>query len=78
MSTELSTLKGKIQDIDKSTRDLPIYVDTEINLTRFYGGVDRGTSLQIGFITLEGNYSYVQLDNENLKELRGILQAFFP
>lgn len=68
MSTELKTLQGKIEvpNLDDRTSE---YNDTNVFVTSFYGGKDRGQSLQITFLDESGNYTHVQLDNENVKAL---------
>lgn len=76
MSTNLKTLKGKTENPD-TTQKIPTYKDTEVHLTRFFGGVERGTSLQLGFYDADKNYHHVQLDNENVKELIKELQDYF-
>lgn len=67
MSTELKTLKGKIEIPNETmTSD---YKEVDVSLTRFWGGTERKESLQITFLNEQGNYSHVQLDNENVKLL---------
>ena len=72
MSTELKTLQGKIE-IPNPPKMSSIYKSTELHLNRFYGGQDRGTSLQIGFYNESGKYSHIQLDHETILELKNIL-----
>jgi hypothetical protein len=74
MSTQLIELEGK-KEIPVGNRSE--YVDKEVHLTRFYGGVERGASLQIT-ITGYGNTDYIQLDNAATKELIKALLAAFP
>ena len=76
MSTELKTLKGKIE-IPDSPKMESTYKSTELYLTSFYGGQERGTSLQIGFYNDLGNYNHIQLDHETIIELRNILNEEF-
>lgn len=67
MSTELKTLKGKIEIPNETmTSD---YKEVDVSLTRFWGGTERKESLQITFLNEQGNYSHIQLDNENVKLL---------
>lgn len=67
MSTEIKTLKGKIEIPNETmTSD---YKEVDVSLTRFWGGTERKESLQITFLNEQGNYSHVQLDNENVKLL---------
>ena len=67
MSTELKTLKGKIE-IPNGTMTSD-YKEVDVSLTRFWGGTERKVSLQITFLNEQGNYSHIQLDNENVKLL---------
>lgn len=76
MSTELKTLKGKIEVPDLSKRK-SAYKSTELHLNRFYGGQNRGTSLQIGFYNENGIYNHIQLDCQTVLELRDILNESF-
>lgn len=68
MSTSLKTLQGKIE-IPRKTDRVSDYKNTEIHLTSFYGGKERGKSLQIGFLNEDENYVHIQIDNSNVKEL---------
>ena len=45
------------------------YKKVDVSLTRFWGGTERKVSLQITFLNEQGNYSHIQLDNENVKLL---------
>ena len=73
MSTQIITLEGK-KEIPMGNRSE--YVDKEIHLTRFYGGTERGASLQIT-IAGHANTDYIQLDNATTKELiKALLDAF--
>ena len=73
MSTELKSIKGKIE-IPNPSKVTSNYQETEVHLNRFWGGTERGVSLQITFLNENGNYSHIQLDNENVKELIEILK----
>jgi hypothetical protein len=78
MSTELKSITAKIEipsDI-YGTRE-SCYIETEVSLTRFYGGTDRSTSLQLTFSDENGEYKHIQLDSENIKELKEILNSKF-
>ena len=70
MSTSLETLKGKKESVRGYSID---YVECDLYLTRFYGGVERGASLQITF-----GQDYIQIDNESVHRLIKILQDAFP
>ena len=76
MSTELKTLKGKIEVFNPSKME-STYKSTELHLNRFYGGKDRGASLQIGFYNQLGQYNHIQLDYQTVLELRDILNESF-
>lgn len=69
MSTELKTLKGKIEIPNRNGIMTPDYKEVDVSLTRFWGGPERKLSLQITFSNEQGNYSHIQLDNENVKLL---------
>lgn len=76
MSTPLKSLKGKIEK-PSSISDKSNYFDAELDLDRFYGGIERGTSLQMGFYNQLGQYNYIQLDNKNIMELKSLLNEYF-
>ena len=76
MSTELKTLNGKIE-VPFPEKMRSIYTSTELHLNRFYGGQDRGTSLQIGFYNESGQYNHIQLDCQTVLELKDILSESF-
>ena len=76
MSTELRSLKGKIEIPNTQSMNSD-YKETELFLNRFWGGTYRGTCLQITFLNEEGNYSHVQIDSENIEELKEILNTAF-
>ena len=76
MATELKTLNGKIE-IPFPEKMRSTYMSTELHLNRFYGGEDRGASLQIGFYNQLGEYNHIQLDHETIIELRNILNEEF-
>lgn len=68
MSTTLNNLSGLIEK-PISVQEKSEYKETDVNLTVFYGGKNRGKSLQLGFVNELGDYSHIQLDNENVKLL---------
>ena len=78
MSTTYEPIKGKrevpIPELHKST-----YMPAELHITRFYGGVDRGVSIQLGILDMDWFHS-IQLDNVAahalLKQLKGALSEF--
>ena len=69
MSTELKTLKGKIELPKRDGTMTPDYKEVDVSLTRFWGGAKRKLSLQITFLNEQEDYSHIQLDNENVKLL---------
>ena len=69
MATELKTLKGKIEIPKRDGTMTSDYKKVDVSLTRFWGGAERKVSLQITFLNEQGNYSHIQLDNENVKLL---------
>lgn len=77
MATELKTLKGKIEIPLKNGTMTSDYKNVDVSLTRFWGGEERGVSLQITFLNENGNYSHVQLNNENVKQLIEELNLYF-
>lgn len=68
MSTTLKNIKALVEVPDKLKRESD-YKETEVQLTRFYGGKERGVSLQLGFLNEEGDYQSVQLDNNSVRDL---------
>lgn len=77
MSTELKSIQGKIEIPNLKTRESD-YKHTELHLTKFYGGTNRSTSLQIGFYNDLGIYNHIQLDSKAIKELKDLLNDEFP
>lgn len=78
MSTKLETLKGKIETTTSVNSKIePFYPSREVYLTSFYGGKERGKSLQLSFNTLMHENVHIQLDNATVKELIEILQENF-
>lgn len=72
MSVEISTHTGTYE-IPNSKTHTSNYPEIEITVTRFWGGAKRGTSIQL---TLVGDSSYIQLDNQTAKEFaQSILDA---
>ena len=71
MSVLLKSLKGKRELLspDKKVK----YEDTHIQFMSFYGGNKRGKSLQISL-----DKDHIQLDNENARILRTLLNEHFP
>lgn len=74
MSTRIGNLKGKIEEIlpDKAIS----YKNSELQLLRFYGGIDRGQSLQLTIVDGEKT-NHIQLDKETTLVLKNILNYEF-
>lgn len=76
MSKELESIKGKIElpnpDTSRSN-----YTDREVFLTAFYGGIERGDSLQITFTNEFCNPCHIQIDSSNIEKLKQILNEHF-
>ena len=70
MSTQIKTLKGSIEIKVEEAETISIkHLNRKIDLSSFYGGIERGKSLQIGFKNEFGHYVFIQLDNKNVLEL---------
>jgi hypothetical protein len=72
MSTDIKTIKGikerGINDIEKSK------VNTEMSLTRFFGGKNKGQMLQLTMNNYEG---YIQLTQKQVEKLIKVLENAF-
>jgi len=64
MSTELKTIKGKKEVVNDANKRQISYKDSELHLTRFFGGLLRGQCLQL---TLDD--SHIQLERNEIIEL---------
>lgn len=49
------------------------YLPSKLHITRFFGGTERGVSIQLG-IEDENGYKDIQLDNRSANELLDLLQ----
>jgi len=76
MATDLKSIKALIE-VPDTARNISDYKETELLLNTFYGGKDRGRSLQLGFYDVDNNYRFIQLDNEAVKVLIEELQNAF-
>lgn len=76
MATELKSIKAKIE-IPNPPKATSTYKETKVSLTRFYGGKERGVSLQLTFLNENGDCSHIQLDNENVQLLFDIINDAF-
>jgi hypothetical protein len=82
MSTELESLIANIELPLKDGSRISEYQRSEyqrieVHLTRFSGGVVKGTSLQFTFTNEEGEAQHFQLSNENVKLLHQQLEEHF-
>jgi len=69
MSTDVVTLKGKRElPVTKDGR-YSVYSDMELHANTFYGGADRGKSLQLTLSGLATVPLHIQLDNATAKKL---------
>ena len=69
MSRHIGTFKGKKEIIKSVSTGIVGYVDQTLNLTVFYGGVDRGVSLSLSI----GMDSHIQLDEKTANKLSELL-----
>jgi hypothetical protein len=53
------------------------YVQTKLDVVKFAGGSERGTSLQLSFLNEDKERQHIQLDNDNVKELIQALIEYF-
>ena len=74
MSKQFEAIKCTIEIPDKEN-NAPKYFPTELDLNGFYGGKERGYSLQLGFYNQFGQYNFVQLDANAIKELKELLNT---
>ena len=75
MSTTIATIKGIKES--KYTKDYsisPEYMETFLDITRYYGGHKNGRMLQLTVLNDEG---YIQLTKEQSVELASILLNAF-
>lgn len=75
MSTNIKTITGRYEasfNGDFTSN----YEESEINLTRFYGGVKNGTMIQVT-ISNDKESAYVQLTKDQVKSLSNILKQSF-
>jgi hypothetical protein len=77
MSTELKTLKAKLEVPKKDGSMSSNYKDVDVQLNRFWGGEKRGVSLQFTFLGEDDNYHHFQLDKENVLLLLSELKENF-
>ena len=76
MSTELGKLKGKIE-IPVPGKMKVTYMNTEVHITRFWGGTERGVSLQLTFENETHGFSHIQISKEEAEILKNILNENF-
>lgn len=71
MSTDIATIKGRYES--NLTQKLS-YREGELHLTRFWGGKENGTMLQL---TVVGEHTnYIQLTAKQIEELREVLSQW--
>ena len=67
MSTRIKTIKGRYESVSRRDSPTPIYSNSELHLTRFWGGTKNGSMLQL---TIQSDKTaYIQLTQEQVKEL---------
>ena len=72
MSTEIKKITGRYEVIGSSNTFEPAYKDSELYITRFFGGHKLGEMIQL---TISGdNTSYVQLSKKQVEELVDVLK----
>lgn len=69
MSRNIGTFKGKKEIIKSASTRTVGYEDQTLDLTVFYGGADRGVSLQLTI----GMDSHIQLDEKTANKLSELL-----
>jgi len=70
MSTEMGKIKGLVEDI-QNNGDPRTFLSTELYMISFFGGVKRGTCLQ-----LTPTNDHIQLTRDHVEELRDILNTW--
>lgn len=71
MTTRMKSISGLIE-LPHPEKMESSYIPTELSITRFYGGKNRGVSVQL---TL--NREYIQIDHDSIKELINTLQEIW-
>lgn len=70
MSTQMKSIQGLIE---LPTADIcSHYASIELHITRFYGGIHRGVSVQLSL-----HDEYIQLGHDGIKELIDSLQSIW-
>ena len=72
MSTELPTVTGRVEAMHDSADHTVSYADRDMLLTRFYGGEENGTMIQL---TL--GEQYVQLTKDQVIHLIAVLATAY-
>lgn len=67
MSTELATINGRYESPDPALKKSE-YLETELHLTSFSGGVANGPMIQISFGRYPGQ-DHIQLNKDQVLEL---------
>ena len=75
MSTHIKTIVGRYEIVTRRNNPVVVYDNSELHLTRFWGGTTNGSMLQL---TIQcDKTAYVQLTQEQIKELSEILKNCF-
>jgi len=70
MSTEMGKIKGLVEDMRPGV-GASTHISTELYMISFFGGVKRGTCLQ-----LTPTNDHIQLTRDHVEELRDILNTW--
>ena len=67
MSTHIKTIVGRYEIVTRRNNPVVVYDNSELHLTRFWGGTKNGSMLQI---TIQcDKTAYIQLTQKQVKEL---------
>lgn len=75
MSTRIALISGKYEIPNPATMTCN-YGRSDLLVTSFWGGVNRGKCLQITAVEDDATVSYSQLTKEQVLELRDVLSAW--
>ena len=75
MSTHIKTIVGRYEIVTRRNNPVSVYDNSELHLTRFWGGTANGRMLQL---TIQSDRTaYIQLTQEQVKELAQTLLDCF-
>lgn len=75
MSTSIKTIVGRYEIVTRRNNPVVVYDNSELHLTRFWGGTTNGRMLQL---TIQSDRTaYIQLTQEQVKELAQTLLDSF-